>query len=58
MRIVSLTELRPAPTIVGSRDPHLQGYVRTKLEFLDQRGFDNAMVHIRYAALHRPVTRG
>lgn len=39
-----------APVIVGGGNPYLPGNVRVRLELLDQRGFDNGMVHLRYRA--------
>jgi dihydrofolate reductase len=39
-----------APIIVGSGNPYLPNNVRARLELLDQRGFDNGMVHLRYRA--------
>ena len=34
--------------IVGSGNPYLPGKVPVKLELLDERRFDNGMVHVRY----------
>ena len=39
-----------APIIVGSGNPYLPGKVRVNLELIDERGFDNGMVHVRYRA--------
>jgi dihydrofolate reductase len=39
-----------APIIVGSGNPYLPGKVPVKLELLDERRFDNGMVHVRYRA--------
>ena len=39
-----------APIIVGGGNPYLPGKVRVKLELIDERGFDNGMVHVRYRA--------
>lgn len=39
-----------APIIVGGGNPFLPGNVRTKLELLDERGFDDGMVHLHYRA--------
>ena len=39
-----------APVIVGSGNPYLPGKVPVKLELLDERRFDNGMVHVRYRA--------
>jgi dihydrofolate reductase len=39
-----------APIIVGSGNPFLPGKVPVKLELLDERRFDNGMVHVRYRA--------
>src|SRR5207247_5420081 len=37
-----------APIIAGSGNPYLPGKVPVKLELLDERRFDNGMVHVRY----------
>lgn len=42
-----------APIIVGGGNPFLPGNVRTTLELLDERGFDNGMVHLHYRARAR-----
>jgi dihydrofolate reductase len=39
-----------APNIAGSGNPYLPGKVPVKLELLDERRFDNGMVHVRYRA--------
>jgi dihydrofolate reductase len=39
-----------APIIVGSGNPYLPGKVSVKLELLDERRFDNGMIHVRYRA--------
>ncbi len=39
-----------APIIVGSGNPYLPGKVSVKLDLLDERRFDNGMVHVRYRA--------
>lgn len=39
-----------APIIVGSGKPFLPGRVRVDLQLIDERGFDNGMVHVRYRA--------
>jgi len=39
-----------APIIAGSGNPYLPRKVPVKLELLDERRFDNAMVHFRYGA--------
>ena len=39
-----------APIIVGSGNPYLPGKVPVKLELLDERRFDNGLVHVRYRA--------
>jgi dihydrofolate reductase len=39
-----------APIIVGGGNPFLPGNVRMMLALLDERCFDNGMVHIRYRA--------
>ena len=43
-----------APIIVGGGNPNLPDNIRVKLELLDQRGFDNGMVHVRYRAKISP----
>ena len=40
-----------APIIVGGGNPFLPGKVPVKLELLDERRFDNGMVHVRYRAI-------
>jgi dihydrofolate reductase len=39
-----------APIIAGGGNPYLPGKVSVKLELLDERTFDNGIVHIRYRA--------
>ena len=39
-----------APIIAGSGNPYLPAKVRVKLELLDERRFDNGLVHVRYRA--------
>ena len=39
-----------APVIVGSGNPYLPAKVPVSLELIDERGFDNGMVHLRYRA--------
>jgi riboflavin biosynthesis pyrimidine reductase len=39
-----------APIIAGGGNPYLPGKVRLKLELLDERRFDNGLVHVRYRA--------
>jgi dihydrofolate reductase len=39
-----------APIIVGGGNPYLPGKVRVNLELLDERRFDNGMIHVRYRA--------
>ena len=39
-----------APIIAGGGNPYLPGKVSVKLELLDERRFDNGMVHVRYRA--------
>ena len=39
-----------APIIAGSGDPYLPGKVPVKLELLDERRFDNGLIHVRYRA--------
>ena len=39
-----------APLIAGSGNPYLPGKVLVELELLDERRFDNGMVHLRYRA--------
>ena len=39
-----------APIIAGSGNPYLPDKVSVKLELLDERRFDNGMVHVRYRA--------
>ena len=43
-------DLLIAPIIAGSGDPYQPGKVPVKLELLDERRFDNGMVHVRYRA--------
>lgn len=42
-----------APIIAGGGNPYLPGKVSVKLELLDERRFDNGMVHVRYRAKSR-----
>jgi dihydrofolate reductase len=39
-----------APIIVGGGNPYLPDKVPVKLELLDERKFDNGMIHVRYRA--------
>jgi dihydrofolate reductase len=39
-----------APIIAGGGNPYLPGKVSVKLELLDERRFDNGLVHVRYRA--------
>ena len=39
-----------APIIAGGGNPYLPGKVRVTLELLDERRFDNGMIHVRYRA--------
>jgi dihydrofolate reductase len=39
-----------APVIAGGGNPYLPGKVPVKLELLDERRFDNGMIHVRYRA--------
>jgi dihydrofolate reductase len=39
-----------APIIAGGGTPYLPGKVSVKLELLDERRFDNGIVHVRYRA--------
>jgi dihydrofolate reductase len=39
-----------APIIAGGGNPYLPGKVRVKLALLDERRFDNGLVHVRYRA--------
>jgi riboflavin biosynthesis pyrimidine reductase len=48
--IVDEYHLFIAPVIVGSGNPYLPGKVPVKLELLDERRFDNGMIHVRYRA--------
>ena len=40
-----------APVIIGGGKPVLPGNLRVPLEILDERGFDNGMVYLRYRAI-------
>ena len=40
-----------APIIAGGGNPYLPGKVSVKLELLDERRFDNGIVHVRYRAM-------
>jgi hypothetical protein len=44
------TNITYSPIIAGSGNPYLPGKVPVKLELLDERRFDNGMVHVRYRA--------
>jgi dihydrofolate reductase len=48
--IVDEYHLFVAPIIIGGGKPFLPENIRVTLELLDQRGFDNGMVHFRYHA--------
>lgn len=48
--LVDEYDLLIAPVIAGGGNPYLPGKVRVKLELLDERRFDNGMVHVRYRA--------
>jgi len=48
--LVDEYDLLIAPIIVGGGNPYLPGKVSAKLELLDERTFDNGIVHIRYRA--------
>jgi dihydrofolate reductase len=48
--IVDEYHLFVAPIIMGGDKPVLPGNVRVTLELLDERGFDNGMVYLRYRA--------
>jgi riboflavin biosynthesis pyrimidine reductase len=48
--LVDEYHLLVAPIIAGSGNPYLPGKVAVKLELLDERRFDNGMVHLRYRA--------
>ena len=48
--LVDEYHLLVAPIIAGSGNPYLPGKVPVKLELLDERRFDNGMVHLRYRA--------
>ncbi|MFL6263434.1 MAG: dihydrofolate reductase family protein [Thermoanaerobaculia bacterium] len=39
-----------APIIAGGGNPYLPGKVSVKLELLDERRFDNGLIHVRYRA--------
>ncbi len=39
-----------APVMVGGGNPYLPVRVRVSLDLMDERGFDNGMVHLRYRA--------
>ena len=45
-----------APIIAGGGNPYLPGKVAVKLELLDERRFDNGMVHVRYRASSKTAT--
>ena len=48
--LVDEYDLLIAPIIAGGGNPYLPGKVSVKLELLDERTFDNGIVHIRYRA--------
>jgi len=48
--LVDEYDLLIAPIIAGSGNPYLPGKVRVKLELLDERKFDNGLIHVRYRA--------
>ncbi len=48
--LVDEYDLLIAPIIVGGGNPYLPGGVAVKLELLDERRFDNGLVHVRYRA--------
>jgi dihydrofolate reductase len=39
-----------APIVVGGGNPYLPAKARVSLELIDERGFHNGMVHVRYRA--------
>jgi dihydrofolate reductase len=49
-RLVDEYHLFVAPIIIGGGNPFLPANVRVKLKLLDERIFDNGMVHLRYRA--------
>ena len=48
--LVDEYDLLIAPIIAGGGNPYLPGKVKVKLELLDERRFDNGVVHVRYRA--------
>jgi len=48
--IVDEYHLFVAPIVLGGGKPILPGNVRVTLELVDERGFDNGMVYLRYRA--------
>ena len=46
--LVDEYDLLIAPIIAGGGNPYLPGKVSVKLELLDERRFDNDIVHVRY----------
>jgi dihydrofolate reductase len=48
--LVDEYHLLVAPIIAGSGNPYLPGKVSVKLELLDERRFDNGMIHVQYRA--------
>jgi dihydrofolate reductase len=48
--LVDEYDLLIAPIVAGGGNPYLPGKVSVKLELLDERTFDNGIVHIRYRA--------
>jgi dihydrofolate reductase len=48
--LVDEYDLLIAPIIAGGGNPYLPGKVSVKLELLDERRFDNGLVHVRYRA--------
>ena len=48
--IVDEYHLLIAPIIAGGGNPYLPGKVRVELKLLDERRFDNGLVHVRYRA--------
>jgi dihydrofolate reductase len=39
-----------APVIAGGGNPYLPGRLRVEMELLDERRFDNGLIHVRYGA--------
>jgi dihydrofolate reductase len=48
--LVDEYDLLIAPIVVGGGNPYWPGKVSVKLELLDERRFDNGLVHVRYRA--------